>query len=232
MKIDCINLSTVKNFSGNLVIEQHRLRYREVITKERWSDVYVIDGMEFDKYDNIATEYFIARDEQGRVVGTMRSYPTTIPSMLSERFKFLVTHSLPAGPKILDQSRLVLDRTALTKEQRRPVIHALVLASLERGLQRGIEGYVGFMLPKIWASTFQSAGWELEWLGDETTLKGGDVVRAGYLPVNEAMEEKVRRVTGITEPVLNFGHGSEESLGVAFHSHLVIGANEKAMLGS
>ena len=227
MKIDCVSISTLHNFSGNLVAEQHRLRYREVITKERWSDVYVMDGREFDKYDNLATEYFVACDPGGRVVGTIRSYPTTIPSMLSESFNFLVTRSLPAGPKILDLSRLVLDRTALSKEQRKPVIHALVLATLERGLQRGTEGYVGFMPPKIWASTFQSAGWEPEWLGDETTLGSGEVVRAGYVPVTEATGERVRGVTGITESILNFGTGSEESLGVAFHSHLVVGADEK-----
>jgi len=226
MKIDCVSIPTLHNFSGNLVAEQHRLRYREVISKEGWSDVYVMDGMEFDKYDNLSTEYFVACDERGEVVGTLRSHPTTIPSMLSESFGFLVPRTLPAGPKILDQSRLVLDRTALTKQQRRPVIHALVLASLERGLQRGIEAYVGFMLPKIWASTFQSAGWEPEWLGEEKTLKSGDVVRAGYLPVNEAMGKRVRSITGITGPVLSFGTGREESLGGAFHSDLIVGAKK------
>ncbi len=228
MKIDCVSISTVHNFPGNLVAEQHRLRYREVITKERWSDVYVMGGMEFDKYDNLATEYFVARDEREKVVGTLRSHPTTIPSMLNDSFKFLVARNLPADPKILDLSRLVLDRTALPKEQRKPVINALVLASLERGLQRCIRGYVGFMLPKIWASTFQGAGWELEWLGGEKALKNGDIVRAGYLPVNEAMWKKVRGVTGITESILNFGKGGEESLAVAFHSHLFGGASEKA----
>jgi hypothetical protein len=49
-----------------------------------------------------------------------------------------------------------------------------------------------------------------------------DVVRAGYLHVNEAMRKRIRSVTGITEPVLNFGKGSEESQGFAFHSHLVV----------
>lgn len=232
MKIDCVSISTVHNFPVNLVAEQHRLRYREVITKERWSDVYVMNGMEFDRYDNLATEYFVVRNEQGNVIGTMRSHPTTIPSMLSESFNFLVTRILPAGSKIMDLSRMVLDRTALPKEQRKPVIYALVLASLERGLQRGIEGYVGFMLPKIWASTFQSAGWEPEWLGDEKALKSGDVVRAGYLPVNEAIGKGIRSVTGIADPILNFGKGREESLGDAFHSHLGVSANEKATRGA
>ncbi|HEY0556246.1 MAG TPA: acyl-homoserine-lactone synthase [Thermoanaerobaculia bacterium] len=226
MKIDCVSISTVHSFPGNLVAEQHRLRYREVITKEGWSDVYVMDGMEFDRYDNLATEYLVARDEWGNVVGTIRSHPTTIPSMLSGSFDFLVTRSLPAGDKVLDLSRLVLDRTALPKEQRKPVVHALLLASLERGLQRGIDGYLGFMQPKIWASTFQGAGWEPKWLGDEKRLNSGDIVRAGYVTVNEAMGKRVRSVTGITEPVLNFGEGGEESLGMAFHSHLVSGAKK------
>lgn len=201
--------------------EQHRLRYREVILKEGWTDVYVMDGMEFDKYDNLATEYFVARDEHGRVVGTMRSHPTTIPSMLIGSFEFLVTRSLPAGP-IMDLSRMVLDRTVLSKDRRKPVVHALVLASLERGLQRNIQGYAGFMLPKIWESTFQSAGCELEWLGDETALQSGDVVRAGLLRVNEDVQKRVRRVTGITDPILNFGKGGEKPPAIAAYSHLVV----------
>lgn len=40
--------------------------------------------MEFDQYDNLATEYYIARNTKGEVLGVTRSYPTTIPYMLSE----------------------------------------------------------------------------------------------------------------------------------------------------
>jgi N-acyl-L-homoserine lactone synthetase len=59
--IDCVTIATAHCFPGNLIAAQHRLRYQEVIAKEDWSHIYVADEMEFDRYDNVATEYFIAR---------------------------------------------------------------------------------------------------------------------------------------------------------------------------
>ena len=46
----------------------------------------MMDGMEFDQYDNLATEYYIARDVNNEVLGVTRSYPTTIPYMLQDVF--------------------------------------------------------------------------------------------------------------------------------------------------
>jgi len=211
--IDCVSIATTHHFSENLLAEQHRLRYREVIQKENWCDVYISDGMEFDRYDNLATEYYVARNGQGQVVGVTRSYPTTIPYMLSDAFTYLFTQKLPASPKILEASRLVLDRTLLTKNQRRPVVDQLIIAYMERGLQRGIDAYVGFMLTKIWDGTFLRAGWNIEWLGPERLLPGtADVVRAGLIPVSESMNGKIREKTGIYEDVLNFGSGPPRAI--------------------
>jgi N-acyl-L-homoserine lactone synthetase len=65
-------MATAHCFAGNLIAAQHRLRYQEVIAKEDWSNIYVADEMEFDRYDNVATEYFIARDSEGDVVDICR----------------------------------------------------------------------------------------------------------------------------------------------------------------
>lgn len=220
--IDCVGISTVHNFNKNLLAAQHKLRYREVIQKENWCDIYVVDGMEFDQYDNLATEYYIARDAQDRVVGITRSYPTTIPYMLSDAFTFLSSKKLPSNPKILEASRLVLDRSRLTKQERQPVVDKLIMAYMERGLQRNVDAYVGFMLPKIWASTFQRVGWDIKWLGSELSLPGtNEVVRAALMPVSENMKQKISEMTGIYEDVLNFGKGTpEQNTGVAVYSHM------------
>jgi len=220
--IDCVSIATVHHFPDNLLAEQHSLRYREVVHKENWSDIYVIDGMEFDQYDNLATEYLIARDGQGRVVGVTRSYPTTIPYMLSDVFTFLLSSQVPSTPRIFEASRLVLDRSLLTREERRPVIDRLIVAYMERGLQRGIDAYAGFMLPKIWSSTFQRAGWDVQWLGPEISLpKTNEVVRAALMPVSREMERKVRDATGIHHSVLNFGAGPlQRNPGTAAYSHM------------
>lgn len=220
--IDCISIATSHHFPGNILADQHALRYREVIQKEDWENIYTMDGMEFDQYDNLATEYYVARNDAGQVVGVTRAYPTTIPYMLSEKFAFLFSGSLPSHPKILEASRLVLDRDLLTKEQRRPVIDRLVLAYMERGLQRGIDGYVGFMLPKIWDSTFLRTGWDVEWLGPERRLPNGtDIVRAAFMPVNEAANRRIRAAIGIQDSILNFGASPvPHALGTTVYSHM------------
>jgi acyl-homoserine lactone synthase len=220
--ISCVTIATNHHFPGNLLADQHRLRYREVVDKENWSDIYVVDNMEFDRYDNLATEYFIARNQEGKIVGVCRSYPTTIPYMLSEAFPFLMKKNLPSSPKAFEASRLVLDRSLLTKEQRRPVIDALLVAYMERGLQRKIDAYVGFMFPKIWSSTFQRIGWEIEWIGPPVPLpKTREVVRAGLIPVTESLNARIRTITGITRDILDFGNAKENSAAVAQYSHVL-----------
>lgn len=224
--IDCVSIATCHNFPGNLLAGQHRLRYREVVEKEHWDDIYVVDGMEFDRYDNLATEYYVARGDHGRVLGVARSYPTTIPYMLGDVFRELFAGTAPASPRILEASRLVLDRSVLSKEERLPVVDRLVVAYIERGLQRRIDGYVGFMLPKIWANTFIRAGWPVRWLGPERPLtRTGEVVRAALMPVNAQVERRVRETTGIHDSVLNFGTGNrEERPGVARYSQEAVAA--------
>jgi N-acyl-L-homoserine lactone synthetase len=104
----------------------------------------------------------------------------------------------------------VLDRSLLTKEERRPIVDQLIVAYMERGMHRNIDAYVGFMLPRIWSSTFLRAGWDIEWLGPEITLPGTtDIVRAGLMPVSERMNDKIRDATGIKTPVLNYGSEAE-----------------------
>jgi acyl-homoserine lactone synthase len=190
--------------------------------RQNWSNIYVSDEMEFDRYDNVATEYFIARDSEGNVRGVCRSYPTTIPYMLSDVFSFLCSEGLPSSHKVHEASRLVLDRSLLTKEARRPIVNELIVAYVERGMQRNIDAYVGFMLPRIWSSTFLRAGWDIEWLGPEIALPGTtDIVRAGLMPVSRRMNDKIREATGIGESVLNFGSEAEPFIPtMVSYSHL------------
>jgi len=206
--IDCVSISTSHHFDGNLVREQHELRYAEVYVKEGWRDVYEINGLEFDRYDTLKTEYFVSRNEAGRVMGVIRSNPTTIPYMIEERFPSLIEDSLPMDSHVFETSRLVVDRTRLTTpEERAVVVDKLLVALMERGLQRNLSGYIGFMIPKIWKRTFRRIGWEPEWLGPERQLPGSDViVRAGRVSVDPSIHEHLKKSTGLTgQTVLNFG---------------------------
>jgi len=208
--IDCVSIATSHHFTGDPLREQHRLRYAEVVVKEGWRDVDVIDDMEFDRFDTHATEYFVSRDQTEKVLGVIRSNPTILPYMLEERFRYLVRGSLPKDPHIFEASRIVVDRTTLeTPEQRKPVVNELLVALMERGLQRKLTAYIGFMIPGIWDSTFRRIGWEPEWLGPETPLPDTDyIVRAGRLDVDVSIYEQLKKSTGLSSrTILNFGRG-------------------------
>ena len=208
--IDCVSIATLHHFTGNPIREQHRLRYAEVIVKEGWRDVYAINKMEFDRYDTLATEYFVSRDQAGGVLGVIRSNPTIIPYMLEERFPSLIEGPLPGDPHTCEASRLVVDRTTLkTPEERAPVVDRLLVALMERGLQHELSAYIGFMPPKIWNHTFRRIGWEPEWLGPEALLPGYDyTVRAGRIPVDRSIHKQLKKSTGLLgRTVLNFGTG-------------------------
>jgi len=216
--IDCVSIATSHHFTGNLVREQHRLRYAEVIVKERRRGIYAINDLEFDRYDTVATEYFVSRDQAGRVMCVIRSNPTTIPYMFEEHFPFLIDGSLFRDPHILKTSRLVVDRTTLTTPAERAiVVNNLLVALMERGLQRELSEYIGFMLPKIWDCTFRRIGWEPEWLGPEVgLLQYGDTVRAARIPVNRSIHEHLKRSAGLSgQTALNFDHGEARNDSVA-----------------
>ncbi len=208
--IDCVSIATSHHFTDNLVREQHGLRHAEVIVKARWRDVYTINNLEFDRYDTVATEYFVSCDQAGRVVGVIRSNPTTIPYMIEECFRSLIDGSLPRDPRIFEASRLVVDRTTLTSPaERAVVVDKLLVALMERGLQRELSEYIGFMPPKIWDRTFRRIGWEPEWLGPEMQLPGHNYkVRAGRIPVDESIQNQLKEFTSLSDhTILNFGRG-------------------------
>lgn len=217
--IDCVSIATSHHFTGNLVREQHRLRYAEVIVKERWRGLYTINDLEFDRYDTVATEYFVSRDQAGRVEGVIRSNPTTIPYMIEECFPSLIDGSLPRDRHIFETSRLVVDRTTLTTQaERAVVVNKLLVALMERGLQRELSEYIGFMIPKIWNCTFRRIGWEPEWLGpEERSWQYDHTVRAARIPVNRSIHEHLKISTGLSgQTVLNFGHGEARNDSAAY----------------
>jgi N-acyl-L-homoserine lactone synthetase len=204
--IECVSIPTLQAFAGNPIADQHRLRQRVVIDKLKWQHVYSLDGeMEFDRYDNLSTEYLVYRTLEGTALGVIRSNPTIFPCMLTEEFEYLVAGDLECGPAIHEASRIVVDAT-LTKAQRTPIVDELLVALLERGLQRNLRAYVGFMLDKIWASTFRRVGWEPAFLGPLTPLRDGTGdVQAARLAVDDALRVRLAETTGIVGTVLNFG---------------------------
>lgn len=206
--IDFVNLSNMQNFTGNPIVEQHRLRF-ETITKRQGWDVPNYKGLEFDQYDNPAAKYLVYRDKNGVAQGSSRFYPTTLPYMLETTFSNYVTEiEMPKSDAVWEGSRFCINN-ALPAAERKKIMNHIVVGYLEAGLQEGIEAIVGIMYPAYWRGIFIQAGWPIEFIGETLLLEDGYKARAAWLPISEDILLKVREKTAISEPVLNFV-GNEE----------------------
>ncbi len=205
--IDCVTLETNHLFVGNPIASQHHLRYSSVIKRQDWK-VPSIRQMEYDTYDNPATSYLIWRDDNGVARGVSRLCPTDRPYMLKDAFPFLVSDiDMPSDKTVWEGSRFCVDKN-LPPKLRKKIINEIVLGYLEFGLLLNIEYLVGVMLPAYWNNIFVAAGWDVDFIGERTTLPNGDKVRAGRVKITQETLQIVRERTGIHKKVLYFGNSN------------------------
>lgn len=200
--IECVNIENSHLYSGNPLCAQHKLRFQSIIERQKW-DVPYIKNMEYDCYDNPAAHYLIKRDHKGNAVGVSRLYPTELPYMLEEHFPYLITKQpIPKNTAIWETTRFCVDASMLP-EERKKVLHFLVVAHLEFALQKNIEQIVAVTYPVFWRNIFINSGWNVEWLGDVHKSAEGFKMIAGALKVSEKTLSRVREITGIHHEVLN-----------------------------
>ncbi len=202
--IECVTIENCHNFSGNPLSAQHKLRYESIIKRYNWDVPYVRD-MEYDSYDNPVANYLVKRDYSGNAIGVSRLYPTTYPYMIEEHFPHLITKtSIPKDYKTWETTRFCVD-SKLPAEQRKKILHELVVGHLEFALEMQIENIIAMTYPVFWKNIFINSGWNVEWLGDVHKSDEGFKIVAGKLKVSKQILKHVRKVTGIKTPVLNFG---------------------------
>ena len=144
--IECVNIENNHLYSGNPLCAQHKLRFQSIIERQKW-DVPYIKNMEYDNYDNPAAHYLIKRDLKGNAVGVSRLYPTERPYMLEEHFPYLITkQKIPKSKKTWETTRFCVE-ASLPPEERKNVLHNLVVAHLEFALQNDIEQIIAVTYP-------------------------------------------------------------------------------------
>lgn len=203
MTVACVTIATNHYFAGNIIRDQHKLRYQSVIQRQKW-DVPQYNELEYDQYDNPASTYLIWRDESGHTRGSTRLYPTDRPYMLSDFYADRVTQEdLPNDPAVLEGSRFCIDKN-LPPEQRLQAARELLLAYLEYGLDHGVTRIVGLMHLIYWKNLFFRHGWAPVWLGDVFTTAEKHKVRTGYVHISRKNLETVRERTGIKQRILSY----------------------------
>lgn len=203
--VECVNIENNHLYSGNPLHAQHKLRFQSIIQRQDWK-VPHIRNMEYDTYDNPAAHYLVKRDYKGEAIGVSRLCPTDRPYMLEEHFSHLVTKKpLPKNPEIWETTRFCVDST-LPPNERKNIMHRLVIAHLEFALEKKIKKIVAVTYPVFWKNIFINSGWNAEWLGDVQKSDEGFKIIAGSLNVSEKILNRVRDVTNIHERVLSYGN--------------------------
>lgn len=202
--IEYATLSNISSFQDNPIIGQHQLRY-EAITKRQGWDILSHDGMEFDQYDNPAAKYLVYKDDNGKVTGCSRFYPTSLPYMLEETFPDYVSKiKIPKDKLIWEGSRFCIDKS-LCVDERLKAAQSIVLAYLELALLHNVKAIVGLMYPAYWRRLFVMNGWDIKFIGEVLRTDEGHKAQAAWLPVNEEILQRVKQKTGIEQAIINLG---------------------------
>ncbi|MCV0381716.1 acyl-homoserine-lactone synthase [Nitratireductor sp.] len=207
--IECVTLETNHHFAGNPIAAQHRLRYESIVKRQNW-DVPAVRELEYDTYDNPAAYYLVKRNQIGEAIASSRFCPTDRPYMMQQSFAHLVTRcEMPNDRAVWEGSRFCI-KSSLPPQERQQIARELVVGYLEFALQFEIRSIVGIMYPVYWKNLFIKSGWNVEWLGEVHRSDEGYKIVAGDLKVSAAVLDHVRKTTGITRTVLNFGSDTSD----------------------
>lgn len=191
-----------RNAFTSQVMEMHRLRCR--VFKERldWG-VDVQDGLEVDQFDRCDPVYLLNLDVAGRVQGCVRLLPTLGPNMLRDTFSGLLNgNACPAAANIWESSRFALDLSTSMSGggALSPATAEMFAGMIEFGLARSLTDIVTVTDVRV-ERILRRAGWPLRRISEPTTL-GNTKALVGYLEISLQALTSVRRVGGITSPVL------------------------------
>jgi acyl homoserine lactone synthase len=174
-----------------LVDQMHRLRARVFRDRMGW-DVAVVDGQEFDQFDELNPTSILVVD-RGVVVGHTRVLPATGPTMLSETFSFLVSSGAYAPhSRMLETSRFCVDTSTarLTPDGIHLATMTLIAGILEWadvGGHSEIVTVTDVRLERI----LRRVGLPLRRLGEPTRI-GNTLALAGIVDVDTGSSQRVR----------------------------------------
>jgi len=198
--IECFSAASGHKFPG-LLYDVLEFRHRVFIREQGYADVFDWEGMEFDACDTPATHYFVYREKQGNILGTLRVSPTLVSYMIKDVWPGFY-EALPESEQTWEQSRLAVKADGV---RRKMIVAELLLASMEFGMARSISNYVGVMPPKLWHAIYKARGWKPTFHSQPIMHKEYPLpIVAGELNVSSEQEREIRNATNIHHTVLSF----------------------------
>lgn len=159
--------------------EMHRLRTVHFVGERGWKNLTIIDGGEYDQFDDERTVYILALDAQGRVLGGTRARPTDDKSMLNDVFPELIAPDTPAvkGPDVWEMGRTFLTHEARRRQKRtgRRLTIDLLIGASEWLNDHGIERIISITSLDIFAMC-KGWGWNIRMTGLPIELPDGPII--------------------------------------------------------
>jgi N-acyl-L-homoserine lactone synthetase len=183
--------------------EMHELRRVFFVEERGWKDLTVIDGGEYDQFDDERTVYVLAMGPGLKIMGGMRMRPTEDKSMLNDIFPDLIG---PDRSPIRDRVTWEIGRSFATREARkitkttgRSFAIDILLGGMEWLEQAGVERIIGIVELPLFA-TCRSWGWNCLMTGLPLDTPDGPIV--GLEAANTAADvEAFRRLNGHTSRI-------------------------------
>lgn len=192
--------------------QMHQLRRVHFVEERGWKDLTVIDGGEYDQYDDDRTVYFLSLDENAQVIAGMRGRPTDDKSMIGDVFPDLIgpDHFSLSAPNIWEISRTFATRVARkqTKATGRSFMIDILLACMEWLEPVGVERLIGIVdLPFF--HVCRSWGWNCLMTGLPLDTPDGPII--GLQAGNSAADvEALRRIQ--SRPIRVGHHVTDEDV--------------------
>jgi acyl-homoserine lactone synthase len=179
--------------------EMHELRRVHFVEERGWSDLTVVEGGEYDAYDDERTVYVLALGPGAEVMAGIRARPTDDKCMLTDVFPELVGEDQPplTGSSTWEISRIFTTHAA-RKMKAAGAAYTLdvVLAVMEWTQDGGIDRLVG-VIPLHMFAPCRAGGWNVRMTGLPLDTKDGPII--GIEVANtEADIDAFRRISGRT----------------------------------
>lgn len=173
-----------------LLLDHFRLRHREFMVRQQYA-AHVVDGMEFDQYDTLASIFLVYTEDGETALGCSRLSSIAYGCMLKDHFSDLVDDkTIFEAPNIWEGTRFCIDKR-LSPEKRLQICYALCAGYLQVGLDHGVDRIIGLMPTAILRSVFERSGVILDRLGKVTRIGDHARVQAAAIAVNRQQLQRI-----------------------------------------
>jgi acyl-homoserine lactone synthase len=200
MEAAMIHVVTVANrhlYRAQLA-EMHQLRRVHFIEERGWNDLTVVDGGEYDDFDDDLAVYLLALGPAAEVLGSLRARPTTDKCMLKDAFPELIGFDQPpvSGPDVWELTRSFSTHAAraMVKKSGVRITPDVLLSAMEWANDAGIERLVAVIDLAAFAFT-RSRGWNIRMTGLPLDTREGPIIGVEFANTTADIEAG-RRLAG------------------------------------